>query len=89
MRVSIRSLGQDQASRSAIGACSAALLHVLGWPARVHRARRLMLQLGAFSDRELKDIGLVRQDLRDVTGLASGIDPSATLRARAKARRRR
>ena len=48
-----------------------------------------MLQLGAFSDRELKDIGLVRQDLRDVTGLASGIDPSVTLRARAEARRRR
>ncbi len=89
MSVSIRSSGQVPASRGAIQAGSAALRHVLGWPARVHRARRLMLQLGAFSDRELKDVGLVRQDLRDVTGLASGIDPSVSLRARAEARRRR
>ena len=89
MSVSIRGLEQVQASRRTIGTCAAALLHVLGWPARVHHTRRLMLQLGSFSDRELKDIGLVRQDLRDVTGLASGVDPSATLRARAEARRRR
>ena len=77
MSVSIRSPGQVQASRGALRAGWAALLLVLGWPARVYRAR------------QLKDIGLVRQDLRDVTGLASGIDPSATLRARAEARRRR
>ncbi len=89
MSVSIRSSGQVRASRGALQAGSAALLHVLGWPARVHRARRLMLQLGAFSDRELKDVGLVRQDLRDVTGLASGVDPSAILRSRVDARRRR
>ena len=89
MSVSIRSAGEVHASRAALQAGWAVLRHVLAWPARVHRARRLMLQLGSFSDRELKDIGLVRQDLRDVTGLASGIDPSATLRARAEARRRR
>ncbi len=89
MSVTIRSFGQVRASRDAPRAGSAALLLVLGWPARVYRARQLMLQLGAFSDHELKDIGLVRQDLRDVTGLAAGIDPSATLRARAEGRRRR
>ena len=88
MSVSIRSLGQVRAPRNAAQAGSAALLHVLGWPFRVHRARRLMLQLGSFSDRELKDIGLMRQDLRDATGLGSGVDPSVTLRARAEARRR-
>ena len=89
MSVSIRSLGQAQASRNARQLSLAALLLVLGWPARVYRARRLMLQLGSLSARELKDIGLVRQDLRDVTGLGPGIDPSVTLRARAEARRRR
>ena len=89
MSVSIRSLGQVQASRGALQTGWAALLLVLGWPARVYRARQLMLQLGTFSDHELKDIGLVRQDLRDTTGLAPGIDPSATWRARAEARRRR
>ena len=88
MSVSTRSLGQVQASRAAVQAGSAVIRHVLAWPARVHRARRLMLQLGAFSDRELKDIGLVRQDLRDATGLAPGVDPSVALRARAEARRR-
>ncbi len=89
MRVSIRNLGQVTEPGRAVQAGSAALLHVLGWPARVHRARRLMLQLGTFSDRELKDIGLQRQDLRDATGLAPGIDPSVTLRAAVEARRRR
>ena len=89
MSVSIRSAGQVHASREALQAGSAIVLHLLAWPVRVHRARRLMQQLGAFSDRELQDIGLVRQDLRDVTGLASGIDPSVTLRALAEARRRR
>ena len=89
MSVSIRSLGQVGVSWRALQAGSAALVRVLGWPARVHRARRLMLQLGSLSDCELKDIGLVRQDLRDVTGLGAGVDPSVTLRARAEARRRR
>ena len=89
MSVSIRGFGQARSSRTALQAASAALLQILGWPARVYRARRLMLQLGTFSDHELKDIGLVRQDLRDATGLATGTDPSVTLRARAEARRRR
>ena len=89
MSVSIGSPRQVRVARGAVQAGSAVLLHVLGWPVRVYRARQLMLQLGTFSDRELKDIGLMRQDLRDATGLASGIDPSATLRARAEARRRR
>ena len=89
MSVLVKNLGEVRARGGGLQAGSAALLHILGWPVRVHRARRMMLQLGTFSDRELKDIGLARQDLRDVTGFALTADPSVTLRARAEARRRR
>jgi len=66
----------------------ALVLRVAGWPLRVLAARRAMAQLGAMSDRELADVGLYRQDLRDATALRMGEDPTTVLAARAAERRR-
>jgi uncharacterized protein YjiS (DUF1127 family) len=64
----------------------AKLWRVLGWPARVIEARRVLAQLAEFSDRELRDIGLTRQDLADCTALPRDDDPTERL-ARARAQR--
>jgi uncharacterized protein YjiS (DUF1127 family) len=58
----------------------------LGWPLRVLEARRVMGLLGALNDRELADVGLGRQDLRDATALPLGADPSLLFEARAHER---
>ena len=50
-------------------------------------ARRAMTQLAQMSDYELRDIGLTRQDVVDVTALPLDEDPTALL-ARRRARRR-
>ena len=65
------------------------LRRVSAWPFRVAAARRALAQLAGFDDRELADIGLVRQDLRDVSALALADDPTEMLAARAGERRRR
>ncbi|HYA72011.1 MAG TPA: DUF1127 domain-containing protein [Roseiarcus sp.] len=53
------------------------------WPARVAAARAAFAQLAAMSARELADIGLTAQDLRDATALPLDADPTAILAARA------
>ncbi len=53
------------------------------WPARVVAARAAFAQLAAMNARELADIGLTAQDLRDAMALALDEDPTATLAARA------
>jgi uncharacterized protein YjiS (DUF1127 family) len=58
----------------------------LAWPLRVVEARRVMGQLGGLNDRELADVGLRRQDLRDATALPLGADPSLLFEARAHER---
>lgn len=58
------------------------------WPLRVAAARRAMAEVAAMSDRELADVGLNRQDLRDATALALGDDPTEMFAARAGERRR-
>ncbi|HLJ71786.1 MAG TPA: DUF1127 domain-containing protein [Roseiarcus sp.] len=63
------------------------LWRVAAWPLRVLAARRAMAALGAMSDRELADVGLYRQDLRDATALRLGEDPTALLTARTAERR--
>lgn len=65
------------------------LRHALGWPDRVRRARRLLGDLGRLEDRDLRDLGLQRQDLRDGSALGLDADPSFMLRHRAACRRRR
>lgn len=84
MDLSIRSTGR-RFGRTGWGLLALAI----GWPGRVLAARRTMLQLAAFSDHELKDIGLVRQDLIDVSGLTLDQDPTLHLARRANERRRR
>ncbi len=63
-------------------------LRVAGWPLRIVAARRAMAQLGAMSDRELADVGLYRQDLRDATALSLAADPTEMFATRAAERRR-
>lgn len=53
------------------------------WPARVAAARAVLAQLAAMDARELADIGLTRQDLRDVAALPLGDDPTLALSERA------
>jgi uncharacterized protein YjiS (DUF1127 family) len=53
------------------------------WPAHVAAARAAFRQLAAMDARELADIGLTAQDLRDAAALALDEDPTCTLAARA------
>ncbi len=59
---------------------------LLLWPVRVAENRRVMAALGGLDERGLADIGLSRQDLRDMTALPLGLDPTPTLAARAAER---
>jgi uncharacterized protein YjiS (DUF1127 family) len=61
-------------------------LSLLLWPVRVAESRRVMAALGALDDRGLADIGLSRQDLRDVTALPLAVDPTPVLAGRAAER---
>jgi uncharacterized protein YjiS (DUF1127 family) len=56
------------------------------WPFRVAAARAAMRQLAGMDDRELADIGLRRQDLRDASALALDEDPTRILAMRARER---
>lgn len=49
--------------------------------------RRVLSQLGGMSDRELRDIGLVRQDVVDAAALAPNQDSTVLLLARRNERR--
>jgi uncharacterized protein YjiS (DUF1127 family) len=62
------------------------ILQLLSWPFRLAEHRRLLNELASFDDRELADIGLSRQDLRDVTALPLAIDPTEHLAQRARER---
>ena len=57
------------------------------WLARVYRARAAMRCLGAMTEGELRDIGLMRQDLWDMGALAHDRDPTDVLAARVRERR--
>lgn len=63
-------------------------LHILGWPFRMWEARQNLAQLAGMSEHELRDIGLTRQDLYDVSGYPLDQDPTAILSNRVAARRR-
>ncbi len=58
----------------------------LSWPARVAAARRTLALLGGMTDRELRDIGLLRSDLADCAALARDEDPGHRLAQRRAAR---
>jgi len=65
---------------------TAALRRALEWPARVSAARKTMRELAAMSDHQLRDIGLSRQDISDVSALPLDADPSGLLERRRAAR---
>jgi len=76
-------------ARRASSEAASAFRRALQWPARVGAARRAMSQLAHMSDYELRDIGLTRQDVIDVSALPLDEDPTALLaRRRAAARER-
>jgi uncharacterized protein YjiS (DUF1127 family) len=62
------------------------VVDILIWPLRVAENRRVLGALGELDDRGLADIGLTRQDLRDVTALPVGADASIALAERARER---
>jgi uncharacterized protein YjiS (DUF1127 family) len=66
----------------------AAIARAVYWPVRVIETRRTMNQLAGMSDFELRDIGLTRQDLADVTARPLDEDPTGHL-ASARASRAR
>ena len=65
--------------RSRLAHLGAGVLRVLMWPARVIEARRTMSQLAGMTDFELRDIGLTRQDLANVTARPLDEDPTRYL----------
>jgi uncharacterized protein YjiS (DUF1127 family) len=66
------------------------LRRIVSWPARVVKARRSFGPLARMSDYELRDIGLIRQDLWNAASLPLGEDPTRYLaRTAAEARNRR
>lgn len=60
---------------------AAALRRALSWPSRVSAERRAMRQLARMSDFELRDIGLVRQDVVDASMLRLDADLPMARRA--------
>jgi hypothetical protein len=76
--------GRGLRSGGVVGAALAWLGHEFG---RVATNRRVLHRLSVMSDRELRDIGLIRQDLQDAD--LPGVDAVAFLRERRDARRRR
>ena len=77
-------LAELRRSETILEALWASLCHAVRWPGRVRRVRRLLGQLGQMEDYELRDIGLMRQDLRDASALGLDTDPSFMLRHRAR-----
>ncbi len=59
------------------------LWRLVTWPARVAQARRDFAMLASLGDRELRDIGLSRQDLRDATALPLSENATHVLARRA------
>ncbi len=74
-------------SRHAVSNAAGAVRRALEWPARVSAARRAMNQLAHMSEYELRDIGLTRQDVVDVSALPLDQDPTALLARRRQAAR--
>ena len=56
------------------------------WPARALKARREMEMLASLSEHDLKDIGLTRSDLGDITALPADVSPTDFLALRIEER---
>lgn len=60
----------------------------LAWLKRVVAARRELEALARLSEHDLKDIGLTRSDVGDVTALPADVSPTHFLAQRVEERRR-
>lgn len=69
------------------GSWARALRRLLLWFPRLLAARRDFDVLAGMSERELKDIGLTRADVGDITALPSDASPTEFLAARIEERR--
>ena len=56
------------------------------WPARALKAQRELEMLARLSEHELKDIGLTRSDLGDITALPADVSPTDFLALRIEER---
>ena len=74
--------------RSGFERTRALLAQALLWPVHVARARRQLARIAAMSDRELRDIGLMRHDVRNATALRLDEDPTRYLASVVMDRRR-
>src|SRR4051812_39834512 len=73
-------LGEDRRPhRSGVASARALVREAILWPVRIVRARREFARIAALSDRELRDIGLMRHDLRNATALPLDADPTRYL----------
>jgi uncharacterized protein YjiS (DUF1127 family) len=54
-------------------------MRLVFWPARVIVARRTLAELGGLSEYELRDVGLTRQDLMNLTARPLDEDPTPHL----------
>lgn len=65
---------------------AAVALRVVLWPVRVARTRKVMNQLAGMSDYELRDIGLIRDDIVSAQAVPLDRDPTLLLEQRARER---
>jgi uncharacterized protein YjiS (DUF1127 family) len=78
-------LSRSHASATALRLVSG-LKSALLWPLRVLEAGRELEMLASLSEHELKDIGLTRSDLGDVTALPADASPTDFLATRVEER---
>jgi uncharacterized protein YjiS (DUF1127 family) len=64
----------------------AVAMRVVLWPVRAARTRKVMHQLAAMNEHQLRDIGLTRDDIVSAQAVALDQDPTYLLAARAKER---
>ena len=68
-------MSPSRSTRGALAAFAQSLRRLAGWPFRVAAARAALRTLAGMSQRELADIGLAQQDLRDASALSPRKDP--------------
>ena len=61
------------------GRFAATVLRLIAWPVRFWKARQDLAALGGLTDHELRDIGLMRTDLANMSALPRDVDPTYEL----------
>jgi uncharacterized protein YjiS (DUF1127 family) len=64
------------------------LLRLVLAPVRFYRARARFAELAALTDLQLRDIGLMRQDIANASALPRDVDPTPELAKLVESRRR-